>query len=128
MPKISLIIPLYNAGKYLRPCLDSVAAQTFRDFECLCVNDGSKDDTARIVQEYAEKDRRFVLLDKPNGGVSDARNLGLKAARAAYVAFSDQDDVFHHYDAGRDGKIFKVVCVGGGGNFGVYSDRDSLSS
>jgi len=95
MPKISLILPSYNGVKYLRPCLDSVVAQTFKDFECLCVNDGSTDDTARIIEEYAKKDGRFVLFNKPNGGVSNARNFGLKAASAPYVAFLDQDDILH---------------------------------
>ena len=95
MPKISLILPLYNGVKYLRPCLDSVAAQTFKDFECLCINDGSIDDTEKIIKEYAKKDGRFVLFNKPNGGVSQARNIGLDAAGAPYVAFLDQDDMFH---------------------------------
>ena len=95
MPKISLILPLYNAVKYLKPCLDSVTAQTFDDFECLCVNDGSTDGTVAIVQKYIQKDKRFVLLNKQNGGVSDARNFGLQTANAPYVAFLDQDDLLH---------------------------------
>jgi len=95
MPKISLILPLYNGGKYLRPCLDSVAAQSFKDFECLCVNDGSTDDTEKIIKEYIEKDKRFLLFNKPNGGVSEARNFGIEAASTPYLAFIDQDDMFH---------------------------------
>ena len=95
MPKISLILPLYNGVKYLRPCLDSVVAQTFNDLECLCINDGSIDDTEKIINEYAKKDGRFALFNKPNGGVSEARNFGLKAACAPYVAFLDQDYMFH---------------------------------
>ena len=95
MPEISLILPLYNGVKYLRPCLDSVVAQTFKDFECLCINDGSTDDTEIIVKEFTQIDARFTLFNKSNGGVSDARNFGLEAAGSPYVAFLDQDDMLH---------------------------------
>lgn len=95
MPQISLIIPLYNAEKYLRPCLDSVAAQTFKDFEVLCVDDGSKDATAGIVREYCAADGRFKLISQENAGCSAARNNGLKAASAPFVALLDQDDALH---------------------------------
>lgn len=95
MPAISLIIPLYNAEKYLWPCLDSVAAQTFKDFEVLCVNDGSSDRTEEIVKSFAEHDSRFKLLNQKNAGCSMARNHGLKTAAAPYVALLDQDDMLH---------------------------------
>ena len=95
MPAISLIIPLYNAEKYLWPCLQSVAEQTFQDFEVLCVNDGSTDRTEEIVKSFAEKDKRFKLINQQNAGCSMARNRGLKEARAPYVALLDQDDMFH---------------------------------
>lgn len=95
MPAISLIIPLYNAEKYLWPCLDSVAAQTFKDFEVLCINDGSTDRTADIVKSFAEHDKRFRLINQENAGCSMARNRGLKEAKAPYVALLDQDDMFH---------------------------------
>lgn len=95
MAKISLIIALYNAKKYLRVCLDSVQAQTFEDFECLCINDGSKDDTVKIVEEYAQKDKRFKLINQENAGCSMARNKGLESASAPYVALLDQDDLLH---------------------------------
>ena len=94
-PRISLIVSLYNAEKYLRPCLDSVKNQTFKDFECLCVNDGSKDNTADIVKEYAAQDARFKLITQENGGCSAARNTGLKNAAAPYIALLDQDDMLH---------------------------------
>ena len=94
-PRISLIIALYNAEKYLRPCLDSVKAQTFKDFECLCINDGSKDTTEAIVKEYAESDPRFKLINQVNAGCSAARNAGLNNAAAPYVALLDQDDMLH---------------------------------
>ena len=95
MPKISLIIPLYNAEKYLGECLDSVCGQTFKDFECLCINDGSKDKTVEIVKEYAKRDKRFMLLNQGNQGCSVARNTGLDNAQAPYIMFLDQDDLFH---------------------------------
>lgn len=95
MPQISLIIPLYNAEKYLVPCLESVAAQTFRDFEVLCINDGSKDRTEEIVKSFAEKDSRFKLINQENAGCSAARNHGISASEAPYLAFLDQDDMLH---------------------------------
>lgn len=95
MPLISLIIPLYNAEKYLWPCLDSVAAQTFKDFEVLCINDGSTDRTEDIVKSFAEKDARFRLINQSNAGCSAARNHGLREASAPYVALLDQDDMLH---------------------------------
>ena len=79
-PKVSIIIPVYNSENTLRRCLDSVLAQTFTDFECLLVDDGSTDDSGRICDEYAEKDKRFRVFYKENGGVSSARNVGLDNA------------------------------------------------
>ena len=95
MPEISLIIPLYNAEKYLWPCLNSVSAQTFKDFEVLCINDGSTDRTEEIVNSFVEQDKRFRLINQPNAGCSMARNHGLKEAKAPYVALLDQDDMLH---------------------------------
>ena len=95
MPQISLIIPLYNAEKYLEACLTSVAAQSFRDFEVLCINDGSKDKTEEIVQRFVDKDSRFKLINQENAGCSAARNHGITKAQAPYIAFLDQDDMLH---------------------------------
>lgn len=95
MPKVSLIIPLYNAEKYLWPCLNSVAAQTFQDLEILCINDGSTDRTSDIVNSFAEQDKRFHLINQSNKGCSAARNRGLKEAKAPYIALLDQDDLLH---------------------------------
>ena len=95
MPLISLIIPLYNAEKYLYPCLESVALQTFKDFEVLCVNDGSSDKTEEIVKSFVEKDNRFRLINQKNAGCSMARNHGLQEAKSPYVALLDQDDMLH---------------------------------
>lgn len=95
MPAISIIIPVYNVEKYLRRCLDSVLGQTFGDWEAVCVNDGSPDGSRSIIEEYALSDPRFVLCDKPNGGLSDARNFGLSRAQGDYVVFLDSDDFIH---------------------------------
>ena len=95
MVQISLIIPLYNAEKYLRACLDSVANQSFRDFEAVLVNDGSTDATAEIAAEYAENYACFRLINQPNAGVSAARNTGINSSDAPFFALLDQDDVLH---------------------------------
>ncbi|MDR1207285.1 MAG: glycosyltransferase [Rickettsiales bacterium] len=93
-PKISIILPIYNGGKYLKPALESVLNQTFKDWECICVNDGSTDNSAAIAGSFASGDARFVFIDSDkNRGVSCARNAGLDAARGEYVTFLDQDDL-----------------------------------
>lgn len=92
MPKISIIVPVYNMEQFLGRCLDSILSQTFQDFEVLLVNDGSTDNSGQICREYARKDPRIVLIDKENGGLSSARNSGLDAAKAEYVGFVDSDD------------------------------------
>lgn len=92
MPKISVIIPVYNAEKYLRRCLDSLCAQTFTDFEAICINDGSVDSSGEILKQYAANDSRFVVVDKKNAGVSAARNDGIKRACGEYIHFMDADD------------------------------------
>ena len=91
-PKISVIIPVYNAESTLRRCVDSVLAQTFTDFECLLINDGSKDKSGEICDEYAAKDSRVRVFHKENGGVSSARNVGLDNATGEWIAFVDSDD------------------------------------
>ena len=93
MPKVSVIVPVYKVEQYIRECLDSIKNQTFTDWECLLIDDGSPDDSGRICDEYAAKDCRFKVLHKPNGGVSSARNLGLDKACGEWVMFVDADDV-----------------------------------
>jgi glycosyltransferase involved in cell wall biosynthesis len=92
MPFISIIIPIYNAEKYLNSCIESVLSQQVKDFELLLINDGSKDNSLDICNEYASKDSRIKVFDKPNGGVSSARNLGLDNATGEYIMFIDADD------------------------------------
>ncbi len=91
-PKVSVIVPVYNVEKYLRRCLDSIANQDFCDFECICVDDGSTDGSGKILDEYAQRDARFVVKHQSNQGVSVARNLGLDCANGEYVTFVDSDD------------------------------------
>ncbi|MDR1337533.1 MAG: glycosyltransferase [Rickettsiales bacterium] len=95
MPAISVVIPVYNVEKYLRRCLDSVAGQTFSDWEAICVNDGSPDNSAAILAEYAARDKRFKVITKENGGLSDARNVGTDAATGDYLIYLDSDDFIH---------------------------------
>jgi glycosyltransferase involved in cell wall biosynthesis len=95
VPAISVVIPVYNVEKYLRRCLDSVANQTFADWEAICVNDGSPDNSAVILEEYAKRDKRFKIIAKENGGLSDARNVGTNAATGEYVIYLDSDDFIH---------------------------------
>ncbi len=90
--KLSIIIPVYNVEPYLRECLESVLQQSFADWEAICVNDGSTDNSATILEEYGHKDDRFKIVNQPNGGLSAARNTGLKAATGEYVLFLDSDD------------------------------------
>ena len=86
--KVSVVIPIYNQEHYLRACLDSLLEQTFTSFEVLAVNDGSTDASAAIVQEYERRDPRFHLIDKPNGGVSAARNTGIAHACGQWIGLS----------------------------------------
>lgn len=92
MPKLSVIVPVYNVEKYLKQCLDSVINQTLQDIEIICINDGSKDDSLKILQEYAKKDGKITIIDKQNAGVSAARNDGIRAAKGEYITFVDGDD------------------------------------
>ena len=92
MPKISVIVPVYNVEKYLNRCVDSILNQTFADFELILVDDGSPDNSGKICDEYAKKDKRVVVIHKENGGLSDARNAGIDIARGGYVTFIDSDD------------------------------------
>ena len=91
-PAISVVIPTYNAARFLREALDSLVAQTFTDWEAVCVNDGSTDNSLEILQEYAAKDARFRILDGPNGGYGKAMNRGMDAARGKYMAILEPDD------------------------------------
>ena len=94
-PKISVIIPVYKVEQYLATCLESVLAQTFDDFEVICVNDGSPDNCGKILEDYAKKDNRIKVITQENKGLSMARNQGLKVAKGEYIFFLDSDDCMH---------------------------------
>ncbi|MDE7177468.1 MAG: glycosyltransferase [Lachnospiraceae bacterium] len=90
--KVSVVIPIYNTARYLPECLESVMNQTLKEIEIICVNDGSTDDSPRILAEYALKDERIKIIHKENGGLVAARKTGVLAAKGTYVAFVDSDD------------------------------------
>lgn len=89
---ISVIVPVYNVEKYLRCCLDSILAQTYTNWECILVDDGSTDASGKICDEYAANDNRINVIHKENGGVSSARNLGIEKAKGEWIFFMDSDD------------------------------------
>ena len=92
MVKVSVIVPVYNVEKYLKRCLDSLVNQTLSDIEIICVNDGSTDGSAQILEEYAKKDNRIKIITQVNSGLSEARNAGIKAANGEYIGLVDSDD------------------------------------
>lgn len=92
MPEVSVIVPIYNIASYLEECVQSVSKQTFKDFELLLIDDGSKDNSGAIAEDLARKDDRIRVFHKENGGLSDARNYGMTKARGKYIQFIDGDD------------------------------------
>ena len=93
MPKVSIIVPVYNVEKYIEKCLESLVNQTLEDIEIIVVNDGTKDNSKEKILQYIEKyPQKIVYLEKENGGLSDARNYGLPVAKGEYIAFLDSDD------------------------------------
>lgn len=94
MPKVSVITPVYNVEAYLRQCLDSVLNQTLRDIEIICVDDGSTDGSAAILEEYAAKDSRIKVVKQENAGAGAARNAGLSVAKGEWLSILDADDEF----------------------------------
>lgn len=92
MPQITVIIPVYNAEQYLEECLESIVSQSFCDWVCICVNDGSTDSSAEILEAYASKDKRIIVLNQNNSGPSIARSKGLECATGRYILFQDADD------------------------------------
>ena len=92
MEKISVIVPVYNVEGYLSNCLDSIICQSYKHLEIICVNDGSTDNSPGILEEYARKDNRIIIITQKNAGLSAARNTGISAATGNYVGFVDSDD------------------------------------
>ena len=124
---ISVIVPVYNVEKYIRDCLDSIVRQSFTAFEVILVDDGSTDNSSIICEEYAKQDVRFVVVHKSNGGLSDARNVGLEHANGQYIVFIDSDDkVSEDYlqvliNAIIDNDADMVCC-----SFEEFQDEDSI--
>ncbi len=92
-PLISIIVPCYNQSLYMRETLDCLKKQTYQNWECVIVNDGSTDNTLEIAEEYVSEDSRYILVDKTNGGLADARNSGIKASHGRYILPLDSDDL-----------------------------------
>lgn len=114
-PKVSVIIPIYNAAEFLEECLDSVLQQSLKDIEIICVNDGSPDNSLEILKAYEKKDPRIIILSQENQGAGAARNNGMAIAKGEYLSFLDSDDFFdvnmlkEAYDAAHN--LNADVCV-----------------
>lgn len=115
MPKISVIIPVYKVEQYVRECLDSILEQTFTDWECIMIDDGSPDQSGAICDEFAQKDSRFQVVHKENGGVTEARRTGLRYSHSEWITFVDSDDTLpttalaDFWDKAQTGKYSMVV-------------------
>ena len=111
MPKVSVIIPVYNVEKYIRECLDSVVNQTLKDIEIILINDCSPDNSLNIIKEYASADNRIVVVDQENCGCNKTRNNIIQIAKGEYISFIDADDIIDLdyfeklYNATNNGKI-----------------------
>lgn len=121
--KISVIVPIYNAKAYLEECFESLLAQTLKEIEIICINDGSTDDSLSVIRKYAKLDSRIVLINQENKGVGEARNVGIKNAKGDFIAFLDPDDTFPYketlenlYKAALEQNVF--IC---GGSFLEYN-------
>lgn len=108
MPKVSIIVPVYNVEKYLAKCLDSIINQTYKNIEIICVNDGSTDNSFGILKDYAQKDGRIKIINRENGGLSVARNSGLEVATGEYCYFIDPDDWIELYTIE---KLVKIITT-----------------
>lgn len=95
MELISVIIPVYNSERFIARCLESVINNTYKNLQIICVNDGSTDESGRILTEYMEKDKRISVINKDNGGAASSRKAGILAAKGDYIAMLDADDWIH---------------------------------
>ena len=93
MPKVSLIVPTYNVEQYLVECMESITNQTLEDIEVICINDGSTDGSLSILQSYADKDKRIIIVDKENGGYGIGMNIGLEMATGEYIGIVEPDEI-----------------------------------
>ncbi len=128
-PLISIVVPVYNASRWLDNCVESILRQSLEDYELLLIDDGSKDDSLQICKSYASRDQRIHVIHKDNGGVSSARNAGLDNARGSWIVFVDSDDtVEEHYLKGLHDAIAEIpsgkVALGVGGFQLVYAQTE----
>lgn len=127
MSKVSIIMPIYNAEKYLRECMDSVINQTMKDIEIICVNDGSKDSSMDILRYYESLDSRITIINKENEGAGQARNDGMRMATGDYLLFLDADDFFEldmvekAYNSIEDNEA--DVCIFNGDKYNTESGK-----
>ena len=116
-PKISVLVPCCNVEKYLHQCIDSILNQTFKEMEIICLNDGSTDGTLDILNDYASKDSRIIVVDKPNSGYGATMNMGLDMARGKYVGIIESDDYIEPemfealYNEAENGGLDVVRCL-----------------
>lgn len=126
-PAVSIVIPCYNVEKYLPSALDSALAQSLKNIEIICVNDGSKDGTLNVIKEYMAKDSRIKLIDKPNGGYGESMNRGFEAAQGEYIGILESDDLIEPdmyellYKAAKDNGDLDFVRSD---YFKFYTDKD----
>ncbi len=129
MPLVSIIVPVYNVENYIEKCLESVRNQSYTKFECLIVNDGSKDRSIEIAKKFETEDNRFSILHKENGGLSSARNFGMLNAKGEYISFLDADDfwtkekLLNQLDAFLNDKSIGLVYS----NVTMLSEKDNLN-
>lgn len=116
MPKVSIIVPIYNAEKYMKKCIDSILDQTLNDIEVILVNDGSSDNSATIADNYAKNDLRVRVIHQKNSGPSVARNNGIKLAIGKYIGFVDSDDYIENtmyerlFNIANDNQVQLAMC------------------
>lgn len=129
-PKISIIIPIYNAEEYLKECLDSIINQTLKEIEIICINDGSTDNSLNIIEGYGKKDTRIKIIDQNNHGVGYSRNVGIRVARGEFLSFIDPDDYYPDkeilsklYDTAIQQKV--NIC---GGGLIYYNNQNHIST
>lgn len=130
MPEISIIVPVYNARKYIKICLDSLIGQTFRNIEIICINDGSTDNSYNILEDYKSKDDRIKVLTQKNQGCAVSRNIGLEVSQSKYIMFCDSDDFYEPtmcekmFNAIESANVNYAMC----GTNVIYKNRKNLKS
>ncbi len=126
---ISIIAPVFNVKDYLRECLDSILIQTYSDFELIVIDDGSTDESSDICDEYSAKDSRITVIHKKNGGLSEARNLGISKAKGDYICLVDSDDILAPtylqvlYDTLKNSEADIVAC-----NYTTFTIKDNIKN